>query len=71
MDSRWCPWEIGYADGKKPIESIFVIQTQDDAGRNYGNEYLGLYRSIEVSDAGRIASWRPGYPKNGVFLNSL
>jgi hypothetical protein len=20
MSSRWCPWEIGYADGKKPID---------------------------------------------------
>ncbi len=23
--SRWCPWEIGYADGVKPIDNILII----------------------------------------------
>ena len=27
--SRWCPWEIGYADGKKDPRSIVVIATSD------------------------------------------
>lgn len=39
--SRWCPWEIGYADGVKERSRIFVIQTQDDRGQIYGVEYLG------------------------------
>ena len=29
MSSRWCPWELGYADGKKHIDRIVVIPTQD------------------------------------------
>lgn len=49
MVSRWCPWEIGYADGKKPIDSIVIVPTKDDAGRFYGNEYLQLYRRLEPS----------------------
>jgi hypothetical protein len=43
--SRWCPWEIGYADGKKTNESIVIVSTSDGKG-NYGSEYLGLYRQI-------------------------
>ena len=32
VKSRWCPWEIGYADGVKKYESIFIIPTQDRNG---------------------------------------
>ncbi|MDD2229926.1 MAG: toll/interleukin-1 receptor domain-containing protein, partial [Candidatus Cloacimonetes bacterium] len=42
--SRWCPWEIGYADAKdKPV---LIIPTIDGIG-TYGNEYLQLYRRID------------------------
>lgn len=47
MVSRWCPWEIGYADGVKSKGSIIIIPTTDHDGKNHGNEYLGLYRSIQ------------------------
>ena len=40
--SRWCPWEIGYADGVKSIDSIMIIPTQDRNRNWYGNEYLQL-----------------------------
>ena len=33
MSSRWYPWEIGYADGAKPIDTILVIPTSS-GGRN-------------------------------------
>lgn len=49
MASRWCPWEIGYADGKKPTDALVIVPTKDDAGRYYGNEYLQLYRRLEPS----------------------
>jgi hypothetical protein len=43
-DSRWCPWEIGYADSSN--RSIFIIPTSD--GYNtFGNEYLELYPRID------------------------
>lgn len=46
--SRWCPWEIGYADGRKPIEKILIVPTTDGSGTYYGNEYLQLYRHVDT-----------------------
>ena len=42
--SRWCPWEIGYADSSR--RRIFIVPTTDGAG-TYGNEYLQLYAKID------------------------
>lgn len=60
--SRWCPWEIGYADGVKVRNRIFLIQTQDDSGI-YGAEYLELYRRIDRAKSGRLAAFDPGAHK--------
>ncbi len=43
--SRWCPWEIGYADASK--RPIYVVPTSD-GHTTYGNEYLELYPKIDV-----------------------
>lgn len=69
MSSRWCPWEIGYADGKKPIDRIIVIPTQEGYS-THGNEYLQLYRHIDVTALGRLAVFDPG-EKRGVFVADL
>lgn len=53
MKSRWCPWEIGYADGKKPINQIVIIPCTDGL-TIHGNEYLGLYRSIDSQGLGQL-----------------
>lgn len=42
--SRWCPWEIGYADSSK--KGIYIIPTSDGSD-TYGNEYLELYAKID------------------------
>ena len=70
MASRWCPWEIGYADGKKPIERIVIVPTVE-AGRTHGNEYLQLYRHLDFSDARQLAVWQPGQTHGGVLVESL
>ncbi|ARS53528.1 toll/interleukin-1 receptor domain-containing protein [Kushneria konosiri] len=44
--SRWCPWEIGFADSAKSYEKILIVPTEDDSGTWYGNEYLQLYRQM-------------------------
>lgn len=49
MTSRWCPWEIGFADSKKTHDHIAIVPTQDNQGHFYGNEYLNLYNKIDVS----------------------
>ena len=56
--SRWCPWEIGYADGKKSNASIVVVGTKDSGG-TYGSEYLDLYRRITDVD-GKLIIAEPG-----------
>ncbi len=67
--SRWCPWEIGYADGVKDIDEIVIIPTRDSAGRNHGNEYLDLYRKVDVDRSGRHGLL---YPNNsGILLENV
>lgn len=71
MTSRWCPWEIGYADGVKPIDNIFIVPTKDDSGNYHGNEYLQLYRKFDEADDGRLAAWMPGQSTGGVLASAL
>jgi hypothetical protein len=56
-NSRWVPWEIGYADGVgKPVA---VLQLVRALGPFPGSEYLGLYPHIEKanSETGRELLW--------------
>ncbi len=55
MSSRWCPWEIGYADGKKNLNNIVIVPTVDSSGRHHGNEYLQLYSRIDTTPNGALA----------------
>jgi hypothetical protein len=67
--SRWCPWEIGYADGQKPNEAIWVVQTVEN-GHTYGNEYLDLYRSVDYTDKQELRVWNPGQSQGGKVLKN-
>ncbi|MFU8884941.1 MAG: TIR domain-containing protein [Cyanobacteriota bacterium] len=73
--SRWCPWEIGYADAIKNNDSILLVRTEDDNGRWYGNEYLQLYRQIneaKSSDGKRgYAVFAPSAKNGGMWLGDL
>ncbi|MBK1829042.1 TIR domain-containing protein [Haloferula rosea] len=71
MRSRWCPWEIGYADGKKPLDSILILQTKDESGHYYGNEYLQLYRYISASQSGAYRAYGAAQTQNGVLMESM
>lgn len=70
LASRWCPWEIGYADGVKKHETIMVIPTSEH-GRYYGNEYIDIYRRIDESTTGGLLAWYPGRNWGGVSVRSL
>lgn len=59
MDSRWCPWEIGYADSHKYPERMLIIPTRDGASTQ-GSEYLELYRRIDLRSDGTLAAMDPG-----------
>jgi len=56
--SRWCPWEIGFADGAKPRTSIWIVSTEEN-GHVYGNEYLDLYRRVDPSVDGDLLVVEP------------
>jgi hypothetical protein len=70
LASRWCPWEIGYADGVKPYERILVIPTTEH-GKTYGNEYVDIYRRLDRASDGNLAAWYPGKSTNGTYARSL
>jgi hypothetical protein len=70
VTSRWCPWEIGYADGKKPLSSIFIISTTDGSA-THGSEYLGLYRQIDASVFGELVIREAGSAPSPFNLRSL
>lgn len=67
--SRWCPWELGYADGRKPLERIAVVPTRDGS-TTHGNEYMQLYRRLDVSDIGQLL-WVPPGSNQGILARSI
>ena len=74
--SRWCPWEIGYADSAKQHEKIIIVPTEDDNGRFYGNEYLQLYRKLTDASNTSInksgyAVFSPGATQGGSWVEQL
>jgi hypothetical protein len=70
LASRWCPWEIGYADGVKQHEKILVIPTKEQ-GKTYGNEYVDIYRRLDLASDGKLAAWYPGWSTNGTYARAL
>ncbi|EIV8488669.1 toll/interleukin-1 receptor domain-containing protein [Vibrio vulnificus] len=74
--SRWCPWEIGFADSAKGYEKVLIIPTEDDSGRWYGNEYLQLYKKMDEgsnSFTGKsgYAVFGAGTSQSGTWVENL
>ena len=69
--SKWCPWELGYADGKKPHRSILILTTRDSIGKSYGNEYLQLYRYVSSTEFGSYATFDAARRDGGVQLKAM
>jgi len=59
ITSRWCPWEIGFADPHKYPEKLLIIPTVDGLVV-HGSEYLELYRKIDFRKDGTVAAFDPG-----------
>lgn len=68
MGSRWCPWEIGFADGVKKYDSILVVPTSSGF-TTHGSEYLRLYRRIDLAPNGNAAVFKPD--GSGVYVRGL
>ena len=45
--SKWCPWELGYGDGKKKGRCAILPVLNDESSSFKGQEYLSLYPHIE------------------------
>lgn len=58
VNSKWCPWELGYADGKKNKAAILPI-LNEKSNEYKGMEYLGIYPYIDyVEDKnGKFDFW--------------
>jgi hypothetical protein len=72
--SRWCPWELGYADGIKDRSTILIIPTRDSEGTRFGSHYLRLYRHIDVSEddvLGHFGHDNRGYKLRGTMMPSV
>jgi hypothetical protein len=66
--SRWCPWEIGFADSAKGYDKILIIPTEDDYGTWYGNEYLQLYKKMDEGNDKQTG--KTGYAVFGAGTNT-
>jgi len=59
LDSRWVSWEIGIADKTKGEAKVLLAPVTPKSGTWKGNEYLQLYKTIELFDQGDVIG-RPG-----------
>ena len=48
IESKWCNWEVGFADAHKYIEHIALLPLKKDNGNFVGEEYLQIYPSIQI-----------------------
>lgn len=59
VNSKWCPWELGYADGKKNRAAILPILNSRN-NEYKGLEYLGIYPYIDYEKnkkSGKYEFW--------------
>jgi hypothetical protein len=69
--SKWCPWELGYADKSKGYDRILIIATVDASGRESGREYIQLYRRVEMATGNILAAFPAGMTKGGTLIRDL
>jgi hypothetical protein len=71
LQSRWVPWEVGIADMQKAAGRILIAPVINNSGQFNGNEYLQLYRKIDVNTAGAAEVFDPDRPYTGTPLKDL
>lgn len=48
VESKWVPWELGYADGKKGEASVAILEVRRDGETFKGCEYFALYQKATL-----------------------
>ncbi|MBK9929580.1 MAG: toll/interleukin-1 receptor domain-containing protein [Saprospiraceae bacterium] len=51
-DSKWVPWELGFADGIKPLSDIAILPIIRGNDNFNGVEYMDLYPKIAFDGIG-------------------
>lgn len=69
--SRWCPWEIGFADEVKGKKNLVIIPIEENDGTRHGNEYLQLYQRIDTDSLKKLAVFQPHQTYYGQALNEM
>jgi hypothetical protein len=49
IESKWCNWEIGYADTNKYINHIVLFPLLKNEDNYRGEEYLQIYPSLQIT----------------------
>jgi hypothetical protein len=60
LESRWVPWELGYADGVKRALDLAVLPVRESLLRDAPNEYVRVYSRIERADNEDWYVFKPG-----------
>lgn len=60
LASRWVPWELGVADSKNSADNVIIMPVRDPPQAWTGNEYIGIYQTLEKDDSGNLAVFPPG-----------
>lgn len=70
--SKWCNWEVGYADNwKYSPDKMAIIPISDNRDQWKGSEYLQLYPEIiQIGNGLEVSSYYVRYP-NGKFKTLL
>jgi hypothetical protein len=66
LNSKWVPWEIGLADVLKAYDKIVIIPIEDKTGKFVGNEYLQVYKRIELDSINELSIFDPNSNQNGI-----
>lgn len=48
IGSKWCNWELGFADAYKYIDHLALFPVKGNFGNYEGGEYLRIYPSIQI-----------------------
>jgi hypothetical protein len=71
LSSRWCPWELGIADGVKSENSILIVPIISDSEKFEGNEYLQLYNRVEISSDEKLLVLKPEVKEYNITLQEF
>ncbi|OQP63357.1 hypothetical protein A3860_23700 [Niastella vici] len=48
IESKWCNWEVGFADAHKYEDHLALLPIKPDQSQYKGEEYLQIYPSIQI-----------------------